>query len=501
MPETTENHHRIPFEDEGKFVSDSIRTITISTGDGIKGLIGKYKIDPGGSTHVMTYLFDVDKWTMAEAKEWVRNHKIKESQGGLWEAVWTAAHINELPDSSFIFIESGGEKDEDDKTKPRSLRHLPVKGSDGKYDPVHVRNALARVSQMAKKLPASALAKLEGIAKQLNIGESAEAKECVLTESYPAGSGIMQRCRVDRERGIVENVALFKPKSSHKRDYSPRAVGEIFEHLKSAKVYLDHTRSTEDEESRDPSNLLGITENPHFEGDTIFGNVRVNRGNKKFDLLEAAASVPDAIGMSTSSTGMKRWQGGREFVESLTRFFSIDVVSTPATTTNLLEYKGGDDVKWDEVTLRELKEQRGDLVAEILKEAKNTMDETKRVEELTEQVKAKETELQEAKQKLDALQVLEVRRQKKEKALTMVQEAKLPAEAVTDIFKESLERAEDEPMMKRLIEDRKALIEGIKAKPKSQGRDAMADANDMDIALTEEQITKGAKQLAEVLMG
>jgi hypothetical protein len=275
----------------------------------------------------------------------------------------------------------------------------------------------------------------------------------------------------------------------------------MFEHLKGARIYLDHVPSTKDEESRDPADLLGITENPHREGDAIFGDLRVNRGNKKFDLLEAAASVPDAIGMSTSSQGIKRQQGGRELVESLTRFFSVDVVSTPATTTNLLESEGGDDVKWDDVTLAELKEQRADLVAQITQEAKNTMDETKKIEELTEQVKARENELREAKTKLDELQAKESLREKREKALTMVQDAKLPAEAVTDIFKESLENAPDEAAMKRLIDDRKALVEGIKNRPTSRGRDPLRDLNKEGGALTEDQKTQKAMELKEVLTG
>ena len=38
------------------------------------------------------------------------------------KATWTTAFVNDLPDSSFLYIEPGGEKDEEGKTKPRSLR-------------------------------------------------------------------------------------------------------------------------------------------------------------------------------------------------------------------------------------------------------------------------------------------------------------------------------------------------------------------------------------------
>jgi len=63
------------------------------------------------------------------------------------KAQWTAAYINELPDSAFLFIEEGGEKDADGRTAPRALRHLPYRDQDGKIDLPHLRNALARLSQ------------------------------------------------------------------------------------------------------------------------------------------------------------------------------------------------------------------------------------------------------------------------------------------------------------------------------------------------------------------
>lgn len=67
MPETTENYHRIPVS-SGHSDHD-IKTITVSSERGIKAL---YCVD---CKKIITYLFDVDKWTMDEAKEWVEDHK------------------------------------------------------------------------------------------------------------------------------------------------------------------------------------------------------------------------------------------------------------------------------------------------------------------------------------------------------------------------------------------------------------------------------------------
>lgn len=60
---------------------------------------------------------------------------------------WTKEYINDLPDSAFAYIEPDGEKDEQGKTTPRDLRHLPFKNAQGNVDPEHLRNALGRLPQ------------------------------------------------------------------------------------------------------------------------------------------------------------------------------------------------------------------------------------------------------------------------------------------------------------------------------------------------------------------
>lgn len=84
------------------------------------------------------------------------------------KAVWTAAYMNDLPDSAFLFIEAGGEKDEGGKTTPRSIRHFPVRDTDGKLDAAHVRNAIARIPQSnAKGLTPEKMSALQDQARKL----------------------------------------------------------------------------------------------------------------------------------------------------------------------------------------------------------------------------------------------------------------------------------------------------------------------------------------------
>lgn len=71
--ETTDEYHHIPVKDKSQFVDGSFKTIDIT--DGVKAIVGKLKSDPQGSTHVQKYLFDVDKFSLEEAKKWIQDHK------------------------------------------------------------------------------------------------------------------------------------------------------------------------------------------------------------------------------------------------------------------------------------------------------------------------------------------------------------------------------------------------------------------------------------------
>jgi len=90
-------------------------------------------------------------------------------------AVWTTKYKNDLPDSAFMYIEPGGKKDSDGKTTPRSLRHFPYKDASGKIDPIHVRNAIARIPQA--KISAQLKIRLQAKARSIlaNLRKSGKA--------------------------------------------------------------------------------------------------------------------------------------------------------------------------------------------------------------------------------------------------------------------------------------------------------------------------------------
>lgn len=83
-------------------------------------------------------------------------------------AAWSTAYINDLPDSAFLLIEDGGEKDEDQKTTPRALRHFPYRDADGVVDLAHLRNAISRIPQSEiEGLDADAMAALQTKARKI----------------------------------------------------------------------------------------------------------------------------------------------------------------------------------------------------------------------------------------------------------------------------------------------------------------------------------------------
>jgi hypothetical protein len=131
-------------------------------------------------------------------------------KAGVQEAEWGTEYINNLPDDCFAYIEAGGQKDEQGKTTPRSLRHLPYKNAQGNLDADHVRNALARLDQteISAEAKAQALKKLCAAAGELKI-ESAVCNLQGKTESLRAELAETQRT-LDEVRKQLPGGGLLK---------------------------------------------------------------------------------------------------------------------------------------------------------------------------------------------------------------------------------------------------------------------------------------------------
>jgi len=490
MPETTENYHRIPVRAMSDFVDGSIKTITLSAGKHIKALSGKLR--DGGSMAIKTYLFDVKFWSMAEAKQWVKGHETTQTSEGLWESVWSEDYRNSLPDSSFLWIEPGG----DGKT----LRHFPVKDASGRFDPDHVKNALAIIEQMDPTPPADVKEKLRRIAEQLRIGEQTTVKESIKESS----SSILEGCLVDRENGFLRRIPLWSSESKSGHTYSKLAAGQIVKLLEGAKVVADHDRGGRDDE-RSVLDFLGIIRNAQLieeaGGYKAFGDVKVNTGNKRIDLFSLAESVPEGVGSSIEVFGTidrKRKHPLKPLVEEVSRLERVALVLKPATVKNLLE--GVRDMKIDELTLESIREQRPDLVAKITEEVRESMGDENSIKEMEAKLKEKAAEVEALKESVDKYKAAESLREKQVATDKLIEEAKLPAETVTEVFKESLYKATTEEDVKKLIEDRKALVESVrKTRPRSSGRDVKESIEEPAVYTDETKIKEAVKDLANAL--
>lgn len=87
-------------------------------------------------------------------------------------AEWTTAFINDLPDSAFLYIAPDGEKGDDGRTTPRSLRYFPYRDAAGKVDLPHLRNAIAQAPKAS--LSPDIIAKVQAQGRKILEGEREE---------------------------------------------------------------------------------------------------------------------------------------------------------------------------------------------------------------------------------------------------------------------------------------------------------------------------------------
>jgi len=143
-----------------------------------------------------------------------RNEEDKEVEESE-KAEWSSASVNDLPDSCFLYVESG-EKDDEGKTTPRSKRHLPYKNASGEVDLPHLRNAISRLGQpatgkgwMSEDLRKRLLSKAQGILKKHG-GGSSEEKAFTIYKSTDGTWRWMTLSNwsvVDKEREVVSEQA------------------------------------------------------------------------------------------------------------------------------------------------------------------------------------------------------------------------------------------------------------------------------------------------------
>ena len=271
-------------------------------------------------------------------------------------------------------------------------------------------------------------------------------------------SGSFLEAKFDAENVRINNVVLLGRDEGNNRIYTEDCRAKAVALYEGVQAFVDHPTTEEFKVGyRSVRNLAGEFRNSRLDES---GRVRADffglpNENGKLFLTIAESGITKA-GMSHNANGKWRQEGNKQIVEQLTGVFSVDLVANPATTKGMFESQQIDSQKqentgmeWKDISIHSLRENRPDLIEIVQKEgAASRDDEMKQLIE----------ERDELKKKADELAVLEAVRTKQETIAKLLTEAKLPDEAITDVFKESLMAAKNEAEISKLIEDRKNLL-------------------------------------------
>ncbi len=180
---------------------------------------------------------------------------------------------------------------------------------------------------------------------------------------------------------------------------------------------------------------MGSVINVRYEAGRIKGDIRVIDTEAGRTFLALAESNGPAVGMSHVILAQKNADGS--VVEKIHEVVSVDAVVFPATTKSFLEqHQIGDDLSLAE-SIAQLTEQRNGLERDIA---------------------LLETEL--------------AKLQSRREVESLLEGARLPFAAVTDLFRQQLFQAPNNEARRTLIEERRTVLDSLSraASPRSQER-------------------------------
>lgn len=284
---------------------------------------------------------------------------------------------------------------------------------------------------------------------------------------------------VDREAGIIRGVAILGPQSKNGYAYALEAVQKAVPLFEGARFFLDHPRKSDDAETsgvRGVRELAGCIENVHTDGAKLRGDMRVLKHAAEL-VFNIAEQMPDKAGLSINARGKMVEQNGARIVEEITAVKSVDLVTAPATTESLFEqHQGSGEGPDNKESSMELKEAM-EMIAAKDADIKTLTAERDELKAAAGEAKEK---LAEAERKLDEYKVAEALAEKKATRDKLLEAAKLPKEAVSELFLNDLLSCEGEAEMKDRIEDRAAIAESAKGKPRSAAKKAPGDEDGDD---------------------
>lgn len=292
------------------------------------------------------------------------------------------------------------------------------------------------------------------------------------------------RCesQIDRGARVLRNIALTGRESKNGYRYTETALRNAARLYDHKPVFLDHADRPGGTAHRSTRDLVGSIINSRFEQGRIRSDVRVLDTESGRTFLALAEENTPGVGMSHVVLAHRSADGS--MVEKIEDVLSVDVVVKPATTTTLRESNSPKGHK--EQGLPSSPEVDGETALSTHKTApdgrasssspwpdrlkpvgrcESTM--VARLERLAEQVAELRSEFQKSEGPGATTAQGGVERGREAASSPaegndlddLLSEARLPAFAVTDIFRETLMRAADEPARRRLLADRRELLE------------------------------------------
>ena len=154
--------------------------------------------------------------------------------------------------------------------------------------------------------------------------------------------------QVDAEAGVIRNVKFlgFVSRNKHGRDvesteYKREAAERALPLYEGTQIFIDHPPDrSQPQRERSSRDLAGFLESCRVEHDGCYGDINTTKGTPAGDLLLGLAiRCPHKIGLSHNSRGKVYVDrpARKNIIESIEKVHSVDVVTRPATTKNLLE--------------------------------------------------------------------------------------------------------------------------------------------------------------------
>ena len=228
---------------------------------------------------------------------------------------------------------------------------------------------------------------------------------------------------VDRTTRLVRNVTLSGDVSRNGHRYASEALRTAAPLYERKPVFLDHAVTPSKPYERSTRDLVGIVRNPRFEGEKIRGDIQVLDTEAGRIFLGLAEADGPAVGMSHVVLAQRNTE--RTLVERIHDVVSVDAVVFPATTQGFAEQT--DPAAWA----------------------------------------ARQAELE---ARCDQLQQALNQHEQAAAVDRILQSAGLPAEALTESFRQQLAAATSPAQRQQLIQERQQLIRQLTPRGHSSTR-------------------------------